>query len=149
MNAKRKSEPHDVAKYFFQALMQNQCGVCWGLFSDATQREFINWTLRDIYEQNPNAAKAAKLGAPEVKLMFESNNLDLILRFWRRFGQYSRAVEFARYGYFSTLENRGRQATVEARLIYPNGQEKIIPLTMLNERGGWRFGYVESPEMQW
>jgi hypothetical protein len=141
---KKPSQPHDVAKFFFQSLMQNQCHVCWGLFSDKTQREFINWTLKDIYAQNPKAAKAAKLGTPEVKLMFETNNLDLIIRFWRRFVRQSRAVEFARYAYFDTLENRGKSAIVEARMIYENGQEQRVQLTMLQERGGWRLGYLES-----
>lgn len=141
---KKTNQPHDVAKYFFQSLMQNQCHICWGLFSDKTQREFINWTLKDIYAQNPQAAKAAKLGAPEVKLMFETNNLDLIIRFWRRFVRQSRAVEFARYAYFDTVEDRGKSAVVEARMIYENGQEQRVQLTMVQERGGWRLGYLES-----
>lgn len=141
---KKANQPHDVAKYFFQALLQQQCHVCWGLFSDKTQREFIDWTLKDLYEQNPKAAQAAKLGAPEVKLMFETNNLDLIIRFWRRFVRQSRAVEFSRYAYFETLENKGKSAIVEARMIYENGQEQRIQLTMVQERGGWRLGYLES-----
>lgn len=141
---KKTNEPHDIAKYFFQSLMQNQCHICWGLFSDKTQREFINWTLKDIYEQHPQAAKAAKLGPPEVKLMFETNNLDLIIRFWRRFVRMSNAVQFARYAYFSTATVNGRQATVEARMVYDNGQEAKVLLTMLHERGGWRMGYLES-----
>lgn len=141
---KKDVAPHETAKSFFQSLMQNQCHVCWGLFTDKTQKEFINWTLKDIYAQNPRAAKAAKLGAPEIKLMFETNNLDLIIRFWRRFVRQSRAVEFGRYAYFDTLENRGKTAIVEARMIYENGQEHRVQLTMVHERGGWRLGYLES-----
>jgi len=140
----KQQEPHNVARYFFQALMQNRCDVCWGLFSEKTQREFINWTLKDMYEHHPEAAKASKLGPPEVKLMFETNNLDLVIRFWRRFVRQSQAVKFHRFGYFSTLENRGRQAVVEARLVYDNGQEQKVNLMMVVERNGWRFGYLES-----
>lgn len=140
----KAQEPDNVAKYFFQSLMQNQCHICWGLFSDKTQREFINWTLKDIYEQHPQAAKSAKLGPPEVKLMFETNNLDLVIRFWRRFVRMSNAVHFARYAYFKTIERRGKQAIVEARMVYDNGQENRVNLTMAFERGGWRLGYLES-----
>lgn len=141
---RKAHEPHDIAKYFFQALMQNQCHVCWGLFSDKTQKEFISWTLNDLYQQNEQAAKTAKLGAPEVKLMFETNNLDLIIRFWRRFFRESGAQDFARFAYFETLEKNGRQAIVEAKLVYPTGQEQKVNLTMLFERNGWRLGYLES-----
>jgi len=145
---KKTFEPHDVAKQFFQSLLQNQCHVCWGMFTDRSQREFINWTLKDIYEQHAAAAKTAKLGMSEVKLMFETNNLDLIIRFWRRFVKQSAAVDFARFAYFRTVETQGKKATVEARLQYPNGQEIKILLIMLNERGGWKFGYLES-DLRW
>lgn len=141
---KKGSQPHDCARYFFQSLLQNQVQVCWGLFSDKSQKEFINWTLKDLYAQNEKAAKGANLGPPEVKLMFETNNLDLIIRFWRRFVRQSQAPKFARYGYYDTLSNNGKNAMVEARLIYENGQEERVNLTMLNERGGWRLGYLES-----
>ena len=127
-----------------QALAQHQLGVCWGLFSEKSQKEFLNWTLKDLYAQNNKAATAAKLGIAEVKLMFETNNLDLILRFWRRLLRQSRAGDFNRYGYYSLLENRGKTAIVEVRLIFDNGQEQKVQLTMVNERGGWRFGYLES-----
>ena len=139
-----KQEPHNIAKFFFQSLMQNQCQTCWNLFSDRTQREFINWTLQDIYEQHPEAAKTAKLGPPEVKLMFETNNLDLVIRFWRRFVRQSNAVHFHRFGYFNPVENNGKTATVEVKMVYDNGQERRVNLTMLFERGGWRLGYLES-----
>ena len=139
-----KQTPDHIAKFFFQSLMQNQCHVCWSLFSDKTQREFINWTLNDLYEHHRNAAETAKLGPPEIKLMFETNNLDLIIRFWRRFVRKSGAQDFHRYGYFSTLESTGKQAKVEARLEYPGGKSVKIELSMLNERGGWKLGYLES-----
>lgn len=141
---RKGQEPHAVAKLFFQSLMQNQCHVCWNLFSDKSQREFISWTLADLYEHHRNAAETAKLGPPEIKLMFETNNLDLIVRFWRRFYRQSRAGEFFRYGYFETKEVQGRKALVEARLEYPGGKSVKVELTMLNERGGWRLGYLES-----
>ncbi len=141
---KKAHEPHDIAKYFFQCLMQNQCHICWGLFSDRTQKEFINWTMRDIYEQHREAATTAKLGPPEIKLMFETNNLDLIIRFWRRFFRESRAQNFASYAYFDTIDNNGKTATVESKLIYDNGKEERINLMMLKERNGWRLAYLES-----
>lgn len=141
---KKANDPHDIAKFFFQALMQNRSNVCWGLFSDHSQKEFIAWTLKDLYAQNPKAASAATLGLPEVKLMFETNNLDLVIRFWRRFVRMSNAGDFGRYAYFETLEKKGKTATVEARLQFDNGQEQRVNLVMLHERGGWRLGYLES-----
>ena len=140
----RSKEPHDVARYFFQSLIQNQCHICWGLFSDKSQREFIRWTMKDMYEQHPEAAKTAKLGPPEIKLMFETNNLDLVIRFWRRFVRESNAVAFHRLGYFTTLERNGKQAIIEVRMVYPNGQEDKKNLTMIFERNDWRLGYLES-----
>ncbi len=139
-----KQAPQDVARYFFQSLMKNQCGICWQLFSDKTQKEFIAWTLKDLYAQNPKAAEAAKLGPPEIKLIFETNNIDLIFRFWRRFVQQSNAVWFHRYGYYNLQSDSGRQAIVAVRLDYENGKEDNVTLTMINERGGWKFGYLES-----
>lgn len=141
---KKNLQPHEAARYFYQSLLQSQVHVCWGLFSDKSQKEFIKWTLKDLYQQNERAAKAAKLGPPEVKLMFETNNLDLVMRFWRRFVRQSQAAMFGRYGYYETLENNGKTAKVEAKLIYDNGQEQRHNLVMVNERGGWRFGYLES-----
>lgn len=140
---KKPTEPHEIARYFFQCLMQNQLQVCWSLFSKKSQQEFLNWTLQDLYAQSGNAAKAAQLGIPEIKLMFETNTIDLIIRFWRRFVRQSRAVEFARYAYYETLEYKGKTAIVEARINYENGQEQRVHLTMVNE-GGWKLGYLES-----
>lgn len=141
---RKGQDPHDIAKLFFQSLMQNQCHVCWNLFSDKSQSEFIKWTLNDLYEHHRVAAETAKLGPPEIKLMFETNNLDLIIRFWRRFVRQSRAMEFYRYGYFQTLSADGGKAAVEARLEYPGGKTVRVELTMLKQRGGWRLGYLES-----
>jgi len=142
--SKKKQEPNDVARFFFQCLMQNQLQACWQLFSDKTQKEFINWTLQDLYKVNNAAATAAQLGAPEIKLMFESNTLDLIIRFWRRFVQKSNAVYFHRYGYFEIAENDGKKCSIEVRLDYENGSVDRVKIMMLFERGGWRFGYLES-----
>jgi len=141
---KRPTQPHEVARHFFQCLTQNQLQVCWGLFSKKSQNEFITWTLNDLYAQSGNAAREAKLGPPEIKLMFETNTVDLVIRFWRRFVRQSNAGEFARYAYFDTVENRGRTAIVEARINYENGQEKRVPITMVQEAGGWKLGYLES-----
>lgn len=141
---KKNNEPHEVARFFYQSLSQSQVDTCWGLFSELSQKEFINWTLKDIYQQNPKAANAAKLGPAEIKLMFESNNLDLVMRFWRRFVRQSQANQFARYGYYSTLETNGKTAIIEVQLVFNNGQEQRINLTMVQERGGWRLGYLES-----
>jgi hypothetical protein len=140
----RAQQPHDVARHFFQTLMQSQCHVCWNLFSNKTQSEFIKWTLRDIYTRNQQAAQTAKLGPAEIKIMFETNDMSLMRSFWRRFLQQSRAVEFLRFGYFKTVEVSGRQANVEANLVYPDGTNNTIVLKMYNERGGWKFGYLES-----
>jgi hypothetical protein len=141
---KKPTQPHEVARYFFQCLMQNQLHLAWGLFSRRSQNEFIRWTLDDMYSQSGNAAREAKLGPPEIKLMFETNTIDLIIRFWRRFVRQSRAAEFARYAYFETIENRGKTAIVEARINYENGQESRVPLTMVHEGGNWKLGYLES-----
>ncbi|WP_373531119.1 hypothetical protein [Vampirovibrio sp.] len=141
---KKNNEPHEVARYFYQTLAQSQVQVCWGLFSELSQKEFISWTLKDIYEQNPKAAQAAKLGPAEIKLMFETNNLDLVMRFWRKFVRQSQAAQFARFGYYKTLEVTGKIATIEAQLVFDNGQEQRVNLTMVQERGGWRLGYLES-----
>jgi hypothetical protein len=136
--------PHEIAKHFFQSLIQNQLQVCWGLFSKRSQNTFINWTLNDLYTQSPNAAKAAELGPPEIKLMFETNTVDLVIRFWRRFVRESRAVQYARYAYFTTTETQGKTAIVEARFNYENGQEHRVNLTMVHEAGSWKLGYLES-----
>jgi hypothetical protein len=114
------------------------------LFSDHTQKEFINWTLNDLSQKHPEAIKAAKLGPPEIKLMFETNHMDLITNFWRRFYRFSRAAEFARYAYYETLESNGKQAIVQANLDYENGQVTRVNLQMRHERGGWRLAYLES-----
>ena len=140
---KKAAQPHEVARQFFQALVQNQLQISWGLFSKKTQQEFLNWTLQDLYAQSGNAAKTAQLGIPEVKLMFETNTVDLVIRFWRRFVRQSRAGEFARYGYFDTIEYNGKTARVEARINFENGQETRVQLTMVDE-GGWKLGYLES-----
>lgn len=141
---KPNSMPHDMAKAFFQGLVQHQFSGCWMLFSDNTQKEFIRWTLQDLHQKHPEAVEKTKLGPPEIKLMFETNHIDLINQFWRRFFRQSRAAEFARYAYFETIATNGKEATVEARLDYENGQQARINLIMRHERGGWRLAYLES-----
>ena len=140
----KKQGPHDVARHFFQSLMQHQFHVAWHLFSDHSQKSFIAWTLKGIYDRNPKAAEAAKLGAPEVKLMFETNNIDLVLSFWKHFMRQSNAMYFNRFGYFNTGETTGKQAIVNVRLDYENGKQDHINLTMVYDRNSWRFGYLES-----
>jgi hypothetical protein len=139
-----KAQPHDAIRQFFQGLTQGQFSFCWSHFSDSTQKEFIKWTLSDLQQKHPEAIEKARLGPPEIKLMFETNHMDLITSFWRRFFRYSRAAEFARYAYYETIENNGKQATVQANLIYDNGQAVKINLLMKYERNGWRFAYLES-----
>lgn len=139
-----KAQPHDAARQFFQSLAQGQFTFCWMLFSDNTQKEFINWTLKDLHQKHPEAIQKAKLGPPEIKLMFETNHMDLITSFWRRFFRYSRAAEFSRYAYYETVDDNGKQATVKANLDYENGQVNSINLIMRFERGGWRLSYLES-----
>ncbi|MEM0952156.1 MAG: hypothetical protein AAGI66_08460 [Cyanobacteria bacterium P01_H01_bin.74] len=137
-------EPHHSAKLFFQLLVKNQCIQAWDLFSAASQKKFISWTLANLYKVNNKAATAAKLGTAEVKLMFETNNLDLVISFWRHFVRKSGAAEFARFAYFETQEKKGHKSIVEAKLVFSNGQERRIRLVFLFERGNWRFGYIES-----
>lgn len=139
-----KAQPHDTARVFFQSLSQGQFSFCWSLFSGKTQKEFLQWTLNDLMSKHPEAIQKAKLGPPEIKLMFESNHMDLISVFWRRFFRYSRAAEFARYAYYETTETNGKEATVQAHLIYENGQEARVNLLMRLERNGWRLAYLES-----
>ena len=38
----------------------------------------------------------------------------------------------------------GKEATVEVRLDFENGQQHHINLMMRHERGGWRLAYLES-----
>jgi hypothetical protein len=138
-------KPDQAADYFFKSLMHNQCHVSWTLFSAATQKVFLKWTLTDIYNRHPEAAQAAKLGEPEVKLMFEKNDPSLMKTFWKQFFYSSNANDFFRFGYYNVLEGgSNKQCVVRVTFQYPDGRTAQADLTMVNERNGWRIGYVES-----
>lgn len=139
-----KAQPEQVADYFFKCFMANQCHVCWNLFSQASQQAFLDWTVKDVYQRHPAAAEAAKLGPPEIRLMFEKNDPSLIKSFWKRFFFKSGANEIFRYGYYKALDNNEQVATVQVDLIYPDGRTAQVQFKMLMERTGWKFGYVES-----
>lgn len=139
-----KMEPEQVTKYFFQSLMHNQCHVCWSLFSKKTQDEFLKWTIQDIYQRHSEAAKAATIGVPEVRLLFENNDASLMKSFWKRFFFSSNANDFFRYGYPRTREKKGRHATVEYVFQYPDGRTAKADVEMVHERNGWKIAYVES-----
>jgi len=79
-----------------------------------------------------------------VKLMFEGNDSSLQQTFWRRFVIRSAAGDFTQFAYFATLENNGKKAKVQARLVYPDGRVSLIDLVGLFERGGWKYAYIES-----
>lgn len=133
-----------MARYFFQMLGQLNFPVCWNLFTRQSQRKFLDWTLGFLYHQHEKAAKEAKLGAPEVKFMFETNDPKLIQPFWRRFVAQSQAHKIARFAYFDVVEDNGRRATIRARMQFPNGQVETRDLVMVKELGNWKFGYFES-----
>ena len=136
--------PDDAIRFFYQSLRDFNFHFCWNMFSNNTQKEFLKWTLNDIYTRHPKAAKEVKIGPPEVKLMFEGNDQSLIQTFWRRFVQKSSAADFTQYAYYSTIDHKGKSATVQAKLVYPNGKVSTVDLTMVHERGGWKYAYAES-----
>lgn len=139
-----KYTPENIAKLFFHSLSQLQFPTCWNLFTSKTQKEFLDWTLQKIYQQHNNAASEAKLGAPEVKFMFEVNDRSLGQIFWKRFIGKSMAQQFLNYAYFDLKEIQGKKATVIARFEFPDGRKANKEITMINERGGWKFAYLES-----
>ncbi len=139
-----KAPPDKVANYFFRSLMHNQCHICWSLFSKRSQDEFLKWTLNDIYERHPEAARQAKIGPAEVKLLFENNDVSLMKTFWKRFFFSSGANEFFRFGYYATVDNTGSQSTVRVLCKFPDGRSTQTDLLLLNERGNWKLGYVEA-----
>ncbi|MGE0201881.1 MAG: hypothetical protein AB7P76_13065 [Candidatus Melainabacteria bacterium] len=136
--------PDAMAKQFFQSLAQYQFPVCWNLFSSKTQQTFLEWSLQRIYQRHEKAARESKMGLPEVKFMFETNDQSLIQLFWRHFVRKCGAEEICRYGYFEVSELSGGTARVEIRLVYPDGSQKRLFITMVKNRGGWKFGYTES-----
>lgn len=124
--------------------MESQCHVSWDMFSNASQKQFANWSLQEIERRNSEAVKFAQLSIKEIKLMFEQNDSILLKFFWRRFFFASGANEIFRLGYFSTDSVKGKKAVVRVTLKYPNGQVQEIGLPMVDERGGWRLAYVEN-----
>jgi hypothetical protein len=136
-------EPHECARQFFASIMESQCHVSWALFSDASQQKFSEWTLAEIYGRNKESAEAANMGLPEIVLMFEANDSQILKYFWRRFFFSSGAGEIFRFGYFSTYQVMPDKAVVKVALKYPNGQNKEIGLPMVKNRGTWCLAYVE------
>jgi len=140
----KRPEPDQVMGYFFKSLLQYHFPVCWSLFSDKSKKTFLEWTLKELYKRHNKAAAEVKLGLPEIKYMFESNDQSLIQIFWRRFVAKCNANDFCRYASFSTESTEGKQANVLATIRYPDGRSIPLRLIMQNEMGGWKFGYLES-----
>jgi hypothetical protein len=136
--------PDQTADFFFRSLMQNQCHVCWSLFSSKSQEHFLKWTLEALAQKNPTAVTASKIGPKEVRILLERNDSLLIKTFWKHFFLSSSAADFFRFGYYNVQENNGREAKVLVTFKYPNGQSAQVTVTMLKERGGWKFAYIES-----
>lgn len=139
-----KGEPHKIAHHFFASLMQNQCSVCWKLFSKKSQDKFLQWALKDIYARNKKAAEFANLGLTEVRMMFENNDTGIMKSFWKRFFFSSNANFLYRFGYFDTVKKEGNKAMVICTMKFPDGRQAQMELLMLNERGGWKLAYVEK-----
>jgi hypothetical protein len=142
--AKVKLAPHETLYQFIQELAKFNGNVCWKGFSVKTQQAFAQWTLDDLYARTPEAAKAAQLGIPEVRLMFEKNEMSLFKTFWKRFITNSGAVDCYRFGQYVTHEETGNQATVRVNMTYPNGTYGHKDFLMVNEKGGWKLAYVEA-----
>ncbi|MBX2860401.1 MAG: hypothetical protein KTR14_04155 [Vampirovibrio sp.] len=142
--AKKAITPDMIADQFFKYLMHNQCHVCWRLLSEPSRKQFMAWTLNDIYQRHPKAAEAAKIGDAEVKLLFENNDASIMKTFWKRFFYSSGANEFFRYGYYETIAHQGKRATVRVKLVYPDGSQNEVDLQMVQELNGWKLAYVES-----
>ena len=124
--------------------MSNQFNQCFQLFSKTSQDIFLKWTLDDLLARHGDAVKQAKLGPPEVKLMFERNDPSLMKTFWKHFYMNSGALEIYRFGYFNPGPVNGKFGTVHVNLKYPDGRSGSVDLTMLKEGALWKFGYLES-----
>ena len=136
-------QPHEGARQFFSSIMDSQCHISWALFSKASQKNFSEWALHEIYTRNKESAVEANIGIDEIKLMFENNDSQILKYFWRRFFFSSGAGEIFRFGYFSTVQIQGNQSIVKVTLQYPNGQTREIGLPMVKEAGVWCMAYVE------
>ncbi len=140
----QKMTPDQTAKYFFHSLMQNQCHICWGLFSKKSQERFLKWSMDDIYNRHGEAAKSAKLGPAEVRLLFENNDASLMKSFWKYFFFKSNSNDFFRFGYFKTRSTKGNRAGVDVMCQYPDGRRAKAEFLFLKEKGMWKFAYIES-----
>ena len=136
--------PDVIANQFYKDFMANKFDICFDMFTKASKKKVLEWTLKDIYTRHKEAAEASKLGEKEVQIMFKRNDPSLIKSFWKHFYQASGTLEIFRYGYFSLLENSGKEALVQIKLVYPNGQQAVVKLKMMKEGGKWRYAYFES-----
>jgi hypothetical protein len=136
--------PDQVLDGFFKYLMQNQCHVSWALFSATSQAKFLDWTLDTLYNKNGEAAKTAKLTTKEVRMLLERNDSMLMKTFWKKFYLSSNAGDFYRFGYYSLLNQDGKDAQVQVEFRYPQGQIVHITVNMVFERNGWKLAYIES-----
>ncbi|MDX2086025.1 MAG: hypothetical protein SFZ03_11635 [Candidatus Melainabacteria bacterium] len=136
--------PDRYAYNFYKSFMSNQFALCWTLFTKKTQQHFLEWTLNDVYKRHPQAAQAAKLGIPEIKLMFERNDPSLMKSFWKRFYYSSSAYDIYRYGYYETVGIEGKTATIRITLHLPDGRKPAVDVQFMKEGNTWKFAYVES-----
>ncbi|MEB3246213.1 MAG: hypothetical protein VKJ06_09565 [Vampirovibrionales bacterium] len=135
-----------TANNFFKTFMNNQCHICWGMFTKVSQERFLAWCVDDLYKKHPQAVEASQIGPKEVRLLLERNDQLMIKSFWKRFFALCGANEIYRYGYFAPdLERSSEKETmVNIRLKLPDGRQGVIPLRMIKERGDWKMGYIES-----
>ena len=135
--------PDQMADYFFKKLMQNQCQICWSVFSEYSKQYAIKWTMEDIYQRHPKAASSAQIAPPEIKMLFENNDTSVMKSFWKRFFYSSGANDFFHFGTYETIANDNKKATVRINLAYPNGHRAHMDVPMVNERG-WKLAYFEG-----
>jgi hypothetical protein len=136
--------PDVTANTFFKIFMANQFNDCFEMFSKHSQGVFLDWTLKFIYAQHPEAAKSADLTTKEVRILFQRNDTSLMKSFWKQFYFCSGALEIYRFGYFSLASMSGNEALVNINLQYPDGRSGSLQVKMLKEGKHWRFGYMES-----
>jgi hypothetical protein len=136
--------PHEKAKDFFFAMMDNRCQQSWSSFSTPSQNYFADWTLNQLAHKNKMAVQQAALTLKEVRLMFEGNDPSLMKYFWKHFFINSGAGEIYRFGTFGCEWIKGKNAMVRVSLKYPNGKHRDIGLPMIKERTGWKLAYVEN-----
>lgn len=140
---KAEPGPEVVANQFYKDFMANKFSDCFDRFTKFSQEKVLDWTLNDIYARHKEAAEAAKLTKKEIRIMFKRNDPSLLKSFWKYFYQRSGTLEIFRYGYFSLLDNDGKKATVQVKLVYPNGQQALVKMQLFKQ-GSWKLGYFES-----